>query len=161
ISLLTTAGMTIATLVVTASRVAPTVQNAPISASALRQMEQLLREKDARRPAPRGIGSITERRAATPPSTWWGTLGKLTPVEATLSAAGPIGTLRTEGDVTHAANQARLTYGVAGAGVRVGVLSDSAEEALSLMSVGALPAGTTIVEDLKSGRGTSKGTAMM
>jgi len=160
ISLLTAAGMTTAMLAA-AWRVAPAVQNAPIGATAWRQMEQLLHEKDVRRPAPRGIGSTTERRAPAPASTWWGALGTLTPFEATLSAGGPIGTLRTEGDVTHAANQARLTYGIAGAGVRVGVLSDSAEAALSLMSVGALPAGTTIVEDLKSGRGTSKGTAMM
>ena len=74
-------------------------------------------------------------------------------------AAG--GLLVSEGDLAHAANRARAEYGITGAGVRVGVLSDSAEATASLITLGALPPTTTIVQDLAPGRGTSKGTAMM
>jgi subtilisin family serine protease len=73
----------------------------------------------------------------------------------------PVGSLTTQGDITHAANLARSIYGVNGAGVRVGVLSDSAEATSFLIGTGDLPPDTTIVEEIINGPGTSEGTAMM
>ena len=80
------------------------------------------------------------------------------PLEAALLAAG---SLTTQGDITHSARIARSTYGVDGTGVRVGVLSDSAEATPMLIGTGDLPAGTTIVQDLIDGPGSSEGTAIM
>jgi subtilisin family serine protease len=77
---------------------------------------------------------------------------------ATLSAAG---SLTTQGDIAHASKTARATYGVNGSSVRVGVLSDSAEATNFLIGTGDLPAGTTIVQDIIDGPGSSEGTAMM
>jgi hypothetical protein len=153
----------------------PAVGDVRIGAAAWRQMHDALREKDARRPTPRGIATSGRPRAgigrtratpvtATPAgvsSTLWTTLARLAPLEVSLSAAGSVGTRSSEGDVAHAADRARTAYGITGAGVRVGVLSDSAEAASALIRTGDLPAATTIVQDLLSGRGTSKGTALM
>ena len=77
---------------------------------------------------------------------------------ATLEA---VGSLTTQGDVTHAANTSRINYGVNGGLVRVGVLSDSAEYTASLIATGDLPADTTIVQEILNGPGTSEGSAMM
>jgi subtilisin family serine protease len=73
----------------------------------------------------------------------------------------PVGSLTTQGDITHAANIARATYGANGTGVRVGVLSDSAEATGFLIGTGDLPANTTIVQEIIGGPGASEGTAMM
>src|SRR5436190_21439225 len=121
-SLVVTAGGTMIVAILAAWSVAPAVSDTPIGATAWRQMAQRLREKDPRRPAPRGIASTAGRRPAAAAPTLWASLTRLAPFEATLAAAGPIGTLATEGDVTHAAYQARATYGVTGTGVPVGVL---------------------------------------
>ncbi len=77
---------------------------------------------------------------------------------ATVSAAG---SLTTQGDVSHASKTARATYGINGSPVKVGVLSDSAEATNFLISTGDLPPGTTIVQEIISGPGSSEGTAMM
>ena len=77
---------------------------------------------------------------------------------ATLEA---VGSLTTQGDVTHAANTSRNIYGVNGGLVRVGVLSDSAEYTPSLIATGDLPADTTIVQEILHGPGSSEGSAMM
>ena len=76
-----------------------------------------------------------------------------------------IGSLTSQGVVTHGANVAAQTYGAKGTGVRVGVLSDSAEALTMLIGTGDLPPGTQNVADidtvLNGGPGTSEGTAMM
>ena len=72
-----------------------------------------------------------------------------------------VGSLTTQGVISHSSNAARSTYGISGAGVRVGVLSDSAESTAFLIGTGDLPAGTTIVQDIIGGPGSSEGTAMM
>ncbi|MCC6342654.1 MAG: S8 family serine peptidase [Bryobacterales bacterium] len=72
-----------------------------------------------------------------------------------------VGSLSTQGDITHAANLARRNFGINGSGVRVGVLSDSAEAVPFLIGTGDLPPGTTIVQDIISGPGSSEGSAMM
>lgn len=76
-----------------------------------------------------------------------------------------IGSLTSQGVITHGANAAGQTYGATGAGVRVGVLSDSAEFIPTLIGLGDLPPGTLNVADidtvLNGGPGTSEGSAMM
>ena len=76
-----------------------------------------------------------------------------------------VGSLSTQGVISHAATSAIATYGAKGAGVRVGVLSDSAEFLPGLIGTGDLPPGTLNVADidtvLNGGPGTSEGTAMM
>ena len=76
-----------------------------------------------------------------------------------------IGSLTSQGVITHGANVAAQTYGANGAGVRVGILSDSAEALSMLIGTGDLPPGTLNVADidttLNGGPGTSEGTAMM
>lgn len=76
-----------------------------------------------------------------------------------------IGSLTTQGVITHGANVAAQTYGATGAGVKVGVLSDSAEALSMLIGTGDLPPGALDVAPidttLNGGPGTSEGTAMM
>src|SRR5262249_34950183 len=79
------------------------------------------------------------------------------------------GSVTSQGDVTHRANVARSTYGVTGAGVKVGVLSDSANKngrATASIASGDIPhlapaaaPNTKIVADAASGN--DEGTAMM
>jgi hypothetical protein len=59
--------------------------------------------------------------------------------------------------IRHLAN---FTFGVTGAGVKVGVISDSAQSLAALQASGDLPAGVTILPG-QAGSGTSEGTAMM
>ena len=72
-----------------------------------------------------------------------------------------VGSLSTQGIISHSSNTARSTYGINGGGVKVGVLSDSAEATSFLIGTGDLPAGTTVVQEIIDGPGASEGTAMM
>ena len=71
------------------------------------------------------------------------------------------GTVTTQGDITHTANLARNLSHKDGTGVRVGILSDSAEALPFLITTGDLPANTVIVQDITFGPGSSEGTAIM
>jgi hypothetical protein len=71
-----------------------------------------------------------------------------------------VGALTSQGYISHKANQV-IAKGPNGTGVKVGVLSDSAEAVASLIATGDLPAGTTVVQDILDGPGSSEGTAMM
>jgi Subtilase family len=74
-----------------------------------------------------------------------------------------VGSLNTQGYVTHRANQA-IASGQSGAGVKIGVLSDSATPArvAALIASGDLGPGTTVLPG-QAGEptGTNEGTAMM
>jgi hypothetical protein len=72
-----------------------------------------------------------------------------------------IGSLTSQGYVSHGANKS-IALGVTGAGVRVGVLSDSATPARvsALIASGDLPADTTVLPG-QQGSGEDEGTAMM
>ena len=72
-----------------------------------------------------------------------------------------VGALTSQGYISHRANQA-VALGVTGAGVTVGVLSDSASAArvAALIATGDLPANTIVVPGQGSS-GTDEGTAMM
>jgi hypothetical protein len=75
------------------------------------------------------------------------------------------GSLASQGMIAHSAGIARTQFGVDGTGVKVGVLSDSAEATAFLITTGDLPADTVIVQEIdqviNGGPGTSEGSAMM
>jgi hypothetical protein len=73
-----------------------------------------------------------------------------------------IGALTSQGYVTHSVNTEIGMLGYTGAGVKVGVLSDSASAArvAALIATGDLPANTVVLPG-QSGSGTDEGTAMM
>ncbi len=72
-----------------------------------------------------------------------------------------IGLTTTQGVITHGAYTAIKISGANGAGLRVGVLSDSAEYIPALIASGDLPAGALNVADIIDGPGNSEGSAMM
>ena len=71
------------------------------------------------------------------------------------------GLTTTQGVVTHTANTAIQKSHANGVGVRVGVLSDSAEYIPALIASHDLPPDAQIVADLVDGPGSSEGSAMM
>src|SRR5215831_11108364 len=84
----------------------------------------------------------------------------------------PVGSVNSEGDRTHRADDVRNTYGYAGQGIRIGILSDSYNnlgQAPADVANGDLPGAgnpvgnttpVTVVEDLSAG-GTDEGRAML
>ena len=72
-----------------------------------------------------------------------------------------VGSVTSQGYITHTANKA-VALGVAGAGINVGVLSDSASPArvAALIASGDLPSTVTVLPG-QAGDGEDEGTAMM
>lgn len=105
------------------------------------------------------------RRYRLPPSGIGRTAGQPYRYDPFLGLSFFIGSLTSQGFITHGANVAAQTYGAKGAGIKVGILSDSAEALSMLIGTGDLPPGTLNVADidtiLNGGPGTSEGTAMM
>jgi len=70
----------------------------------------------------------------------------------------------SQGDTAHAANLARMDFGVDGTGIKIGVLSDSVNALASLQASGDLPNNVTVLPG-QSGNNIenviSEGTAMM
>lgn len=69
------------------------------------------------------------------------------------------GLLNSEGDVTHEADQARNFFRVTGAGVKVGVLSDSVDFLAQSQATGDSPEVTILPG--QAGQGAGEGTAMI
>ncbi|MGH9369779.1 MAG: S8 family serine peptidase, partial [Thermoanaerobaculia bacterium] len=65
----------------------------------------------------------------------------------------------SEGDVTHRANLARSDFGVSGAGIKVGVLSDGVDSLAALQASGDLPPVVTVLPG-QAGSG-NEGAAML
>ncbi len=83
-------------------------------------------------------------------------------IRAAVRATTNVGTLTSQGDVTHRADIARATYGVTGAGVKVGVISDSVDHLEASQASGDL--GTVTILPGQSGLGqnnSGEGTAML
>ncbi len=72
-----------------------------------------------------------------------------------------VGTATSEGDVAHQANLVRSTYGVTGAGVKVGVMSDSDRYITQSQANGDLGQVTVLDSGQGVGNDTGEGTAMM
>jgi hypothetical protein len=87
------------------------------------------------------------------------------PALATARASKPMlmaGSINSQGDQALRANLARATYGVAGAGIKVGILSDSFDTGpgsyATDISTGDLPGGVQVLEEFAGG--TDEGRAM-
>jgi uncharacterized repeat protein (TIGR01451 family) len=101
------------------------------------------------------------------------TVKSLLPAQIRRAAAGPLlaslgrlpylglfsfaGTVQTEGDVAHEADQLRAA-GIDGTGINIGVLSDGVDSLNSLFTAGELPQVTVIPNQAGSG---TEGTAML
>lgn len=66
----------------------------------------------------------------------------------------------SQGDLTHGADLARSTFGVSGAGIKIGVLSDSVDFLANSQAAGELPTNVTVLPG-QEGSGTGEGTAML
>lgn len=78
---------------------------------------------------------------------------------AILSAGS--GSIVSEGVVAHQADRAADLYGATGAGVKVGVLSDSVDFLADVQAAGELPAVTVLQDIIPAGTGSGEGTAML
>ena len=78
------------------------------------------------------------------------------PADQAMTQTGP---LNSQGDVTHRAAEARGTFGVNGAGIKVGVLSDSVDHLANSQANGELP--TVHVLPGQAGQAIGEGTAML
>jgi subtilisin-like proprotein convertase family protein len=77
------------------------------------------------------------------------------------NAAPSVGSVASEGARAHAAERARKWFNVTGAGVTVGVLSDSDDLKEASIASGDLPASTITVPGQSGRPGSGEGTAMM
>jgi hypothetical protein len=67
----------------------------------------------------------------------------------------------SEGDTAHRADEARMTFGVDGTGINIGVLSDSVDALANLIASGDLPPTVTVLPGQSGNPGSSEGTAML
>ena len=68
--------------------------------------------------------------------------------------------VESQGDITHGASLARASFGVNGAGVKVGVLSDSVDYLANAQATGDLPTNVVVLPG-QGGSGAGEGTAML
>jgi len=89
-------------------------------------------------------------------------LDEVTSIMPAARATTNVGALTSQGYISHAANQAINATGFNGAGVTVGVLSDSASPGCiaARIAAGDLPADTTVLPG-QDGSGEDEGCAMM
>jgi hypothetical protein len=80
------------------------------------------------------------------------------PQQATRSMSPMVGGKLSEGDAAHLAAQARVQYGVSGAGLRIGILSDGVNGLAISQSIGELPDVTVLPDQAGGG---AEGTAML
>jgi hypothetical protein len=85
----------------------------------------------------------------------------LRPVKNAAAGVSPTGqgSKTSEGDLTHRAFDARMAFGVNGAGIRIGVLSDGASNLAASQALGDLTSDVTVLPGQVGGG--DEGTAMM
>jgi subtilisin-like proprotein convertase family protein len=71
------------------------------------------------------------------------------------------GSVTSQGDTAHNAAAARNFFGVSGAGVKIGVLSDSVDFLAQSIASGNLPADVTVLPGQSGVPGSGEGTAML
>jgi hypothetical protein len=71
------------------------------------------------------------------------------------------GSVTSEGDMAHRVLEARRFFGVSGAGVKIGVLSDSIDNMAESIASGELPADVTVLPGQSGVPGNGEGTAML
>jgi uncharacterized repeat protein (TIGR01451 family) len=82
-------------------------------------------------------------------------------VQGAIPAITHTGSVNSEGDTTHAAITARPFYGLTGAGVKVGVLSDSVDYLAQSQATGDLPQDLVVLPGQSGVPGSGEGTAML
>jgi subtilisin-like proprotein convertase family protein len=91
-------------------------------------------------------------------------LPSINPVAPVAQQSGGVvntGSVNSEGSRAHGAERARTFFGVTGAGVRIGVLSDSDDFKEASIATGDLPADTVTVPGESGRPGSGEGTAML
>ena len=85
----------------------------------------------------------------------------LRPVKNAAAGVSPTGqgSKTSEGDLTHRAFDARMAFGVNGAAIKIGVLSDGASNLAASQALGDLPSDVTVLPGQVGGG--DEGTAMM
>jgi subtilisin-like proprotein convertase family protein len=123
-------------------------------------LQALTRRADPPRTAP-GARTLTreERVAAMQLAVRQALLAPRAALEQ--GAAPNAGSVTSEGSAAHGAERARKYFGVNGAGVKVGVLSDSDDFREQSIATGDLPANTVTVPGQSGRPGTGEGTAML
>jgi uncharacterized repeat protein (TIGR01451 family) len=82
-------------------------------------------------------------------------------VRTAAKAKTNVGSINSEGDITHRVAAARAAFGVTGAGVKVGVLSDSVDFLNISQILGDLPANVVVLPGQDGLPGSGEGTAML
>jgi len=103
---------------------------------------------NAQNPAPLSEGQLIRLRAQQPAA----------------EPQGPVtnaGSVNSRGDVAHNATAARNFFGVSGAGVRIGVLSDGVNFLAQSIASGNLPPDVTVLPGQAGPPGGAEGTAML
>jgi hypothetical protein len=80
-------------------------------------------------------------------------------IRAAVQGTTDTGGITSEGDYTHKASVGRSTFGITGAGSKVGVLSDSVDHLAESQATGELGVVTVLAN--QAGTGTGEGTAML
>jgi subtilisin-like proprotein convertase family protein len=108
-------------------------------------------------------GSLANAQDPAPPLTE-GQKIRLRAQQPAAEAPGPVtnaGSVTSRGDMAHNARAARNFFGVSGAGVRIGVLSDSVDFLAQSVASGNLPADVTVLPGQSGTPGIGEGTAML
>lgn len=82
-------------------------------------------------------------------------------IKPAVKAMTNAGLVTSEGDITHRAALARQVFGVTGAGVKVGVLSDSVDFLANSQVTGDLPTNVIVLPGQSGVPGSGEGTAML
>jgi subtilisin family serine protease len=109
------------------------------------------------------VGSLANAQDPAPPLTE-GQMIRLRAQQPAAEAPGPVtnaGSVTSRGDVAHNARAARNFFGVTGAGVRIGVLSDGVNFLDQSVASGNLPADVTVLPGQAGPAGGAEGTAML
>lgn len=108
-----------------------------------------------------GLKPGFEQRAQNIASQIGSQLTRKTKSGAAVAAGSNASADDTAGDVAHRANDARAYFGVSGAGIKVGVLSDSVDFLDQVQAAGNLPPVTVLPGQSGVGEGAGEGTAIL
>jgi len=101
------------------------------------------------------------RRAMNVRANLKAALAKFGPRAAAQDQTTNAGSVTSKGDVAHNAAAARNFFGVSGAGVKIGVLSDSVDFLAQSIATGDLPPDVTVLPGQSGVPGSGEGTAML
>jgi subtilisin-like proprotein convertase family protein len=143
----------------------PLVNMEALAASpAVKSIRPALQASTARAEPPRGLAkaepATRAERVAAVQRAIAQTAGRLAPLPAP-GAEPNAGSVTSEGRAGHAVDRARRWFNTTGAGIKVGVLSDSDDWKENAISTGDLGADTVTIPGQDGRPGSGEGTAMM